>query len=688
MSRAPSATSDASEWVTAAPYGGRVSNRLTNATSPYLQQHADNPVHWFEWGPDAFAEASRRDVPILLSVGYAACHWCHVMAHESFEDVETAELMNRHFVNVKVDREERPDVDAVYMEAVQGLTGHGGWPMTVFCTPQGDAFYAGTYYPPQPRHGMPSFRQLLSAIAETWQQRRDEVESAATRIGTELRRRSELTVAGQPPTDADLDAAVAVLGRQFDDERGGFGGAPKFPPAMLCEFLLRHHARTGDAAALRMAGESLTAMARGGIYDQLAGGFARYSVDAEWVVPHFEKMLYDNALLTRVYLHWWRLTGSALAERVVRQTAEFVLTELQTPEGGFAASLDADTGGVEGATYVWTPRELASVLGDAEGHWAGHLFGVTEAGTFEAGRSVLRLPADPDDPDRYQRVRQQLLGARRQRPQPARDDKVVTAWNGWAIAALAEAGVLLESPEYVRAAQRAAELIWRVHRTERGRLVRASRDGVSGAPAGVLEDYAALGDGLLALYGVDGDVRWWLAARELADAVLDRFTDDSGGFYDTAYDAEELTRRPRDPADSATPSGWFAAAGLLLGVGALSGEARYRDAGEAALGAASALARQAPRAAGWGLAVAEALIDGPREVAIVGAAEDRSGLLKAAWLSPAPGLLVAPGEPNQADPPLLTGREARGGPTAYVCRGFVCQAPVTSVEELTPLISV
>ena len=670
-----------------ASYGGCVSNRLTNATSPYLQQHAANPVHWFEWGPEAFAEAQDRQVPILLSVGYAACHWCHVMAHESFEDPETAELMNRGFVNIKVDREERPDVDAVYMDAVQGLTGHGGWPMTVFCTPEGDAFYAGTYYPPQPRHGMPSFSQVLSTVAQTWAQRRDEVESAAERIGAELRRRAEITVAGQPPAADDLAAAVASLGAQFDEERGGFGGAPKFPPSMLAEFLLRHHARTGDADALRMVSDSLTAMARGGIYDQLAGGFARYSVDAGWVVPHFEKMLYDNSLLLRVYAHWWRLTGSPLAERVARQTADFLITDLRTPEGGFAASLDADTDGVEGATYVWTPRELTAVLGADDGRWVARQFEVTDAGTFEDGRSVLQLRADPDDSDRYERVCQALLEARRLRPQPTRDDKVVTAWNGWAIAALAEAGVLFDAPEYAAAATRAAELIWRVHRKAPGRLVRASRDGTAGAPGAVLEDYAALGDGLLTLFGVDGDVRWWHAAKELADAVLDRFGDEAGGFYDTAHDSEALSRRPRDPADSATPSGWFAAAGLLLGVGAMSGQARYRDAAMAALGAAGVLARQAPRAAGWGLAVAEALVDGPREVAIVGPADARGTLVRTAWLGTAPGLLVAPGESNQETPPLLRGRDARGGPTAYVCRGFVCQAPVTEVSDLTLLVS-
>ncbi len=387
-------------------------NRLAESSSPYLLQHADNPVDWWEWGPDAFAEARRRDVPVLLSVGYAACHWCHVMAHESFEDEATAALMNERFVNVKVDREERPDVDAVYMEYVQAMTGQGGWPMTTFLTPEGEAFYAGTYFPPTPRHGMPSFPQLLLAISSTWAERRDEATAAAGRITQALADRAPAGAAGStPPTPEELSAAVTRLSASFDPRRGGFGGAPKFPPSMVLEWLLRHHARTGEPSALAMAARTFEAMARGGMYDQLGGGFARYSVDAEWVVPHFEKMLYDNALLLRAYLHWWRATGSPLARRVVEETAEFLLRDLRTPEGGFASALDADTDGVEGLTYAWTPAQLTDALGPDDGAWAAALLEVTPSGTFEHGASTLQLLADPDDEGRWAEVRGRLLTA-------------------------------------------------------------------------------------------------------------------------------------------------------------------------------------------------------------------------------------------------------------------------------------
>lgn len=425
-------------------------NRLADATSPYLLQHADNPVDWWPWGPEAFEEARRRGVPVLLSVGYAACHWCHVMAHESFEDEKVAEYANEHFVAVKVDREERPDVDAVYMEAVQAATGQGGWPMTVFLTPDKDPFYFGTYFPPEPRHGMPGFRQVLEGVDAAWRERRDEVGEVAARIRADLAERAAVYTVGsgvhQPPGEADLHQALVGLSRGFDAARGGFGGAPKFPPSMAVEFLLRHHARTGSGVALEMAARTCEAMARGGIHDQLGGGFARYSVDAEWVVPHFEKMLYDNALLLRTYLHLWRSTGDALARRVALGTADFLLRELRTPEGGFASALDADsldpaTGkSVEGAYYAWTPEQLAEVLGAEDGATAAELFAVTPEGTFEHGTSVLQLPADPADPAAYERIRAGLLAARSRRPAPARDDKVVAAWNGLAIAALAEAG--------------------------------------------------------------------------------------------------------------------------------------------------------------------------------------------------------------------------------------------------------
>jgi uncharacterized protein len=665
-----------------------VPNHLAASMSPYLLQHKDNPVDWFEWGDEAFAESRRRDVPILLSVGYAACHWCHVMAHESFEDEATAEAMNAGFVNVKVDREERPDVDAVYMDYVTALTGQGGWPMTVFATPEGKPFYAGTYFPPRPYSGRPSFGQVLEAIGETWRERRLDVEEAAGRIGEQLADRGVATASDARPPTAELTAtAVQAIRRTYDGT--GFGGAPKFPPSMTLEWLLRHHARTGSADALDMVVGTAHAMARGGIYDQLGGGFARYSVDAEWVVPHFEKMLYDNALLLRVYAHIWRSTGDALAERVVRETATFLLRDLRTTEGGFASALDADTEGVEGATYVWTRDQLRTELEAADADWAADLLHVTEEGTFEQGASTLRLLADPDDWPRWYALRGALATARAQRAQPSRDDKVVTAWNGLAIAALAEAGAIFEESSWVDAATACGGLLLSLHR-ESGRLLRVSREGVAGRHAGVLEDYGDLAEGLLALYAVTGEAQWLAAAGELLDIVLEHFADGSGGFYDTADDAEALLRRPQDPTDNATPSGQAAVAGALLTYAALTGSHVHREAAEAALGVYSLLGAEHPRFAGWGLAVAEALVDGPREVAIVGPAEDLStiALRRTALHARAPGLVLAVGDPEQsptapllADRPLVDGR-----PAAYVCRGFVCDRPVTDPADLEELL--
>ncbi|TFV83062.1 thioredoxin domain-containing protein [Blastococcus sp. CT_GayMR16] len=657
-------------------------NRLSTATSPYLLQHADNPVDWREWGADAFAEARERDVPVLVSVGYAACHWCHVMAHESFEDAATAAQMNESFVCVKVDREERPDVDSVYMTATQAMTGHGGWPMTVFTTPDGRPFYCGTYFPPRPAHGMPAFRQVLAAVAEAWTERRDDLEAAGTKIVGAISARLDL---GEPaPLTADvLDAAVASVATTFDEDSAGFGGAPKFPPSMLLEFLLRNHARTGDGEALRTARATLEAMARGGIYDQLAGGFARYSVDAQWVVPHFEKMLYDNALLLRVYLHLWRATGEDWARRVADETAAFLVRDLGTPEGGFASALDADTDGVEGLTYVWTPDELIEALGPADGRWAAEQFEVTDQGTFEHGASTLQRPYECDDVARLDDVRRRLLTARAQRPQPGRDDKVVTAWNGLAIAALAEHGVLTGDEESVAAARRAAELIASTHWTE-GRLRRASRDGVAGRHAGVLEDYGDLAEGLLALHQATAEGRWLELAGDLLDVVAEQFID-AEGWHDTAGDAETLVHRPFDPGDGPTPAGVAAAAGAAVTYGALAGSPRHRELGEAALASLARLVTQAPRAAGWAAAVGEALLAGPLEVAVSGpAGPERDALAAAARRSTSPGAVVVVGEPDALGVPLLADRPLLGRrPAAYVCRGFVCSAPVSDVSALS-----
>ncbi|MER7717757.1 thioredoxin domain-containing protein [Streptomyces flaveolus] len=668
-------------------------NRLAHETSPYLLQHADNPVDWWPWSDEAFAEARRRDVPVLLSVGYSSCHWCHVMAHESFEDGPTAAFLNSHFVSVKVDREERPDVDAVYMEAVQAATGQGGWPMTVFLTPDAEPFYFGTYYPPEPRHGMPSFRQVLQGVQQAWTERRGEVTEVAGKIVRDLAGREISYGDAQAPGDAELGQALLGLTREYDAQRGGFGGAPKFPPSMVIEFLLRHHARTGAEGALQMARDTCERMARGGIYDQLGGGFARYSVDRDWVVPHFEKMLYDNALLCRVYAHLWRATGSELARRVALETADFMVGELRTAEGGFASALDADSDDgtgrhVEGAYYVWTPAQLTDVLGADDAALAAQYFGVTEEGTFEEGASVLQLPQEEGvfDAARIASVRERLLAARAQRPAPGRDDKVVAAWNGLAIAALAETGAYFERPDLVEAAVAAADLLVRLHLDEQARLFRTSKDGRPGANAGVLEDYADVAEGFLALASVTGEGVWLDFAGLLLDHVLTRFTDDSGSLYDTAADAERLIRRPQDPTDNATPSGWTAAAGALLSYAAHTGSEPHRTAAEQALGVVKALGPRVPRFIGWGLAAAEALLDGPREVAVVGpdlGDGATRGLHRTALLGTAPGVVVAVGAEGSDEFPLLADRPLVGGaPAAYVCRNFTCDAPTTDPERL------
>ena len=682
-------------------------NRLKDSTSPYLLQHADNPVDWWPWCDEAFAEAAVRDVPVMLSVGYAACHWCHVMAHESFEDPETAALFNEHVVAVKVDREERPDVDAVYMTATQAMTGQGGWPMTVFMTPDKEPFLCGTYFPRD------YFQQLVLNVSRAWRTQRDGVTDQAKHVAAALAENAAATARALRAEHGDTelefrqaaDAAVQALERDYDTAQGGFGGAPKFPPSMVLEFLLRHHQRTGSAAALQMAEGTCAAMARGGMYDQLGGGFARYSVDAAWVVPHFEKMLYDNALLARVYANSWRLSGSELARRVAEETCDWMLRELRTADGGLAASLDADSEGEEGKFYVWRPAELYAVLGPEDGEFAAQAFGVTGTGTFERGASVLQRraepesPANPADADRLARVRDALLAARGERIRPARDDKVVAAWNGLAISALAECGLLFGRPDFTAAARDAAALLATVHLAG-GRLVRTSRDGTAGSTAGALEDYACTAEGFLTLGGVTGEARWMGLAGQLLEVALDSFGDGQGGFFDTADDDEPLIFRPADPADNATPSGTFAVAGALLRYSALAGSARHREAAGAALGVLPGIAARYPRAAGAGLAVAEAWLAGPAEVAVVGGPEDARtrALHQAALYAATPGAVLALGDGtvsagsvsagsgaagSEAGVPLLAGRGlVDGAPAAYVCRQFTCLAPVTTPEQL------
>ncbi len=695
-----------------------MANRLRASTSPYLLQHADNPVDWWEWSPAAFDEARRRQVPVLLSVGYAACHWCHVMAHESFEDDEVAQVLNRDFVAIKVDREERPDIDSVYMAATQAMTGRGGWPMTCLLTPDGDPFFAGTYFP------KPAFLQILAAAHATWVERPDDLIGHAGRIAAALGRAGE--EGPGVPLDADvLASAVNQMVGSYDRARGGFGGAPKFPPSMVLEWLLRHHARTGDQRALAMVEGTCTAMARGGMYDQLAGGFARYAVDADWVVPHFEKMLYDNVLLLVVYLHWWRATGNPFARRVAIETADFMLADLRTSEGGFASSLDADTDGVEGLTYAWTPAQLREALGAEDGSAAASLLSVTPGGTFEHGSSTLQLRQDPADPAWWERVRTTLRAERDRRPQPARDDKVVSAWNGLAMSALAEAGVLLDRPDYLDAAARCADHLLATHFVD-GRLRRASRDGRVGEAEGVAEDYGNLASGLLKLYQASmlseaisagamaeaGDVpstdaarsgrdlvangplrrRWLDAAGQLLDVALAHFRAEDGGFFDTPDDAPALFTRPRTESDNAEPSGQSALAEALLSYGALTGSADHLRSALEALAAAGRVAASSPRFGGWALAAAEAAQVGPLQVAIVhpatGPDQGTQRLLDVVRRSSSPGLVSVVGPPGMpgvallADRPLVDGEAA-----AYVCRGFVCDRPVTDPDQLRLALS-
>jgi len=662
-------------------------NELSGAVSPYLRQHADNPVHWKQWSAGALAEAVRRDVPILLSVGYAACHWCHVMAHESFEDDQVAAAMNE-FVCIKVDREERPDLDAVYMNATVAMTGHGGWPMTCFLTPDGRPFFCGTYFPKA------QFLALLAAVGETWRDRREEVEHASDHITGELRRMAAGPHGGGPDIQPALcDGAVAAVLREEDAVRGGFGGAPKFPPSALLEALIRSHERTASPAPLSAVRRTCVAMARGGLYDQLGGGFARYSVDADWVVPHFEKMLYDNALLLRVYAHWARRTGDPLARRVAAETAAFLLSDLRSGEV-FTSSLDADAAGVEGSTYVWTPAQLNEVLGPDDGAWAATVFGVSDEGTFEHGTSVLQLPADhdplPGEAGRFDRVRAALLAARGDRPQPPRDDKVVTAWNGLAITALAEASVALDDPGLLDAALRCASTLVDLHLVD-GRLRRASLGGAVGDSAAILEDHAMLATGLLTVHQLTGESSWLDRAAGLIELALRHFADPDrpGRWFDTADDAEQLMVRPADPVDGATPSGASSIAEALLTAAHLvdaERATRFGDAAAQTLLAHSPLLARAPRSAGHWLAVAEAAVRGPLQVAVAAAGADSELLAAARRMAPG-GTVVVGGPLDSA--PLLFGRDrVRGHDAAYVCRGRVCDLPVTGAAELAEALGV
>ena len=674
-------------------------NRLAGETSPYLLQHAHNPVDWYPWGPEALARARELDRPIFLSIGYAACHWCHVMERESFEDEATAAQMNADFVAIKVDREERPDLDAIYMDAVQALTGSGGWPMSVFLTPDGRPFYGGTYFPDTPRHGMPSFRQVLASIAGVWRDDRARAEAVADRLTGAMRAQAPASglvgsdgrpLPGSTPAPSIapglLDEATKALAGGFDPVHGGFGGAPKFPAPMTIEHLLRRFVRAGDMGALAMAQRTLDAMAAGGIYDQLGGGFARYATDAEWLVPHFEKMLYDNAQLARAYLHAWQVTGERHYREVVEETLDYVLREMVTPEGGFVASQDADTDGAEGATYVWTAAEVAEVLG-ADAPLFAEAYDVTERGNWE-GRTILRRVRHDDGPEpRLREARRRLLARRGERPQPARDGKVIAAWNGLMLAALAEAAAALGRDEYRAAAARAAAFLLDALRGPDGRLRRSWKDGRATAAA-VLEDHANLAEGLLSLYGATFDERWFVASRELCETILARFTDPAGGWFDTADDHEALIARPKGLQDNALPSGGAMAATILLRLAALTGEGRFRTAAEVAVAAVAPLAGRHPNGFAQWLVAADLAAYPIDEVAIVGEPDDAAtaALLAAVRGRFRPGVVVARASPaasGSSAVPLLHDRpQLDGRVTAYVCRGFACRKPATSPEEL------
>src|SRR5712692_6383084 len=634
-------------------------NRLAQETSPYLLEHAQNPVDWYPWGPEALARARQENKPILLSIGYSACHWCHVMARESFEDEETAALMNRDFIPIKVDREERPDLDQVYMRATQAMTGSGGWPMTVFLLPDGTPFFAGTYFPSSERFGMPSFRRVLAAVADAFANREPEIEQTADQV-REFLKRPALPLAAGRLEPALLDEAYTRLAREYDSAHGGFGAAPKFPQPMLLEFLLRSHVRTGEPAALEMATDTLRAMAAGGMYDQLGGGFHRYSVDARWLVPHFEKMLYDNALLARAYLDAWQLTHDPTFARVVDATLGFVLREMTSPDGGFYSSLDADSEGEEGRFYLWTPQELEEVLGRDEALALGRALDVTDAGNFE-GRSILHLVA-PDALDLLDAARDRLMAARAQRVRPHRDEKVIAGWNGLMLRAVADAGRVLDRPDLTTAAKANADFLLS-HMRQGGRMRRSYKDGR--APlAGYLEDQAAVADGLLALYEATFDPRWLDDVRGLVSEMVTAFWDQaSGAFFDTAQDQEQLVTRPQDVTDNAIPSGTSLAVDVLLRAGMLLGEPSWVDIARATLERLAPTAAKAPAAFGRLLEALDFHLGRTVELAVIGELADPQTrrLLEVVRERFLPNRLVAVAPPgNSLAVPLLADRPAIG----------------------------
>ena len=628
-------------------------NRLAQETSPYLLQHADNPVDWYAWGDEAFERARAEDKPVLLSVGYAACHWCHVMEHESFEDAQTAQVMNDLFVNVKVDREERPDVDAVYMDAVVAMSGHGGWPMTVFLTPDKEPFFGGTYFPPEPRHGMPAFRQVLLAIADAYRTKREDVAQQAATLADALRQGARFAPSSEPLTEDLLEDAAQTLRTQYDPQWGGFGRAPKFPPASTIEFLLRR-------GVFDLALGTLDGMRAGGMYDIVGGGFHRYSVDEQWLVPHFEKMLYDNALLIPAYLHAWLLTGEESYRHIVEQTVEYTLRDLRLESGGFASAQDADTDSVEGLTFTWTPTELADAIGPDRD---------VLLQPFEHGRYILRGHITDEE-------RATLLAVRAERPQPLRDDKAVAGWNGLMLAALAEAGRRLEREDWIDAARELGEFLLGPL-SDGDRLHRTWRNGVAKG-TGYLEDYADVAHGLYELHVATGEARWLHESRRLALLAVELFADDErGGFFLTPVDGEELVARQKDLDDNPTPSGNSMLAYVLLRLGRVWGDDELERRAAGVLRLVRDTLPRAPSAFGWALVALDLYLAPPREIAVVG--DPRSDVARAALKGLDAVVAVGPAD----DVPLLEGKTlVDGRPAVYVCEHFACQAPVTDPAAL------
>ncbi len=659
-------------------------NHLIDESSPYLLQHAHNPVDWYPWGEEAFAKARRENKPVLLSIGYSACHWCHVMAHESFEDEDIAQLMNDLFVNIKVDREERPDLDQIYMNAVQMMTHHGGWPMTVFLTPDGVPFYGGTYFPPQDRYNMPGFPRVLISVAEAYRDRQEDIVETGTALLKELRRLSESSGAANPVEKELLDAAHLGMVRGYDSINGGFGGAPKFPPAMALEFLLRTYKRTGNQDALEMVRHTSAKMAHGGMYDQLGGGFHRYSTDAKWLVPHFEKMLYDNALLSRFYLHYFQVEHNPLARETAEGILDYVLREMTDPAGGFYSTQDADSEGHEGKFFVWDSDEIKSVLGEAAASVFNSYYNVTETGNFE-GKNILNV--NPSAPPPNPENRRKLFEYREKRIKPDRDEKIITAWNGLMLASFAEAGVILHRPNYTEAARRNADFVLTNLRRD-GLLLRTYKDGIAKYNA-YLEDYAFFIEGLVTLYETTGEFRWLKEAITLTDRMIEEFWDVAGGgFFFTGQSHENLIVRSKDYFDNATPSGNSVAAGVLLRLAILTDNQRYRDLAQDVLNAVADSVRRYPSGFGYTLSAMDFLLSSPKEIAIVGKDEpDIQPLLQEAWRKYLPNKVVAPGIVNDSeaiavipllqDRPLLDDRA-----TAYVCENYACKRPVTRTADL------